>query len=256
MLFCIVIVCLMAVMYNANVGSSYYPQATDSITSVTLLTISFAIVYFVTALGVEVAAIQSCQRRRRGGSAGSKVLRSQQLIVPRGPVDESFNPMFLTTDGQLSALGSTDSLVQSILAQKEAPAKELWSVFRGEFSRTVEALKSTQGALADMKREAQARALGGGGGGGSGGSVGLPGASASLRGDAPRAQVQRFESSPLAAATSLAFARRSTSSAVAGLRRSAAGGAPGSSSSSTGASGSGGDGEAAIEMVPTAGAAV
>jgi hypothetical protein len=219
----------------------------------------FGIVYFVTALGVEVAAIQSCQRRRRGGSAGSKVLRSQQLIVPRGPVDESFNHMFLTTDGQLSALGSTDSLVQSILAQKEAPAKELWSVFRAEFSRTVDALKSTQGALADMKRETQARALGGegeAGGAGAGfagaGFAGAASASASLRGDAPRAQVRRFEASPLAAATSLAFARRGSGSAMAGLRRSV-GGAPGASNSS---GGSGSGSEAAIEMVPTAGASV
>ena len=254
MLFCIVIVCLMAVMYNANVGSSYYPQATDSITSVTLLTMVFGIVYFLTALGVEVAAMESCQRRRRGGdSGGSKLLRSQQMVIPRGPVDESFNPMFLTTDGQLSALGSTDSLVQSILSQKDAPAKELWSVFRAEFSKTVEALKSTQGALAEMKRETQARALGGegeaggagGGGGGSGGGF-AGGASASLRGDAPRAQVRRFEASPLAAATSLAFARRGSGSAMAGLRRSV-GGAPGAGASSS---------EAAIEMVPTAGASV
>ena len=44
MIFCAVIVCLMAIMYQANESSNFYPGALDGVTAVVMITIVFAII--------------------------------------------------------------------------------------------------------------------------------------------------------------------------------------------------------------------
>jgi hypothetical protein len=181
MLFCIVVVCLMALMYQANQGNAYYPSANDSITSVVMLTIVFGIVYFVAALGVEVASTDQCKRRQGGDARAGRKLTGRG---PSGPVDSSMNPMFLDLGGKAAELGTKDSLVASILAQGEAPPRELWLVFRDEFASTLGSLKEAQAAVTDMKEREQKRGeerayleeVGGGGVGGGGGGGGGAGA--------------------------------------------------------------------------------
>ena len=43
MIFCAVIVCLMAIMYQANSSSSFYPGALDGVTAVVMITIVSAL---------------------------------------------------------------------------------------------------------------------------------------------------------------------------------------------------------------------
>jgi len=159
MIFCVVIVCLMALMYNANRGSNYYPQAAESITIVTLITIIFGIFYFVCALLAEVASIDACRNRRIGKSNGKGVLAAQ---APLGPVDLSVNPMFMNEEGSLSSLGSKESLLSSLLSMKEPPPKELWGVFKSEFISTVDSLRVSQEALTEAKTREQQTAISGG----------------------------------------------------------------------------------------------
>ena len=157
MIFCIVIVCLMALMYQSSAGTAYNTAAQTSITWVLMCTVVFAIVYFVAALAVEVANTQVCSKP---AAAAAKRLTAPQLnVAPSGPVDSQMNPLFLNKDGS-AALGSQESLVASLLAQEDAPAKDMWRVFRAEFANTIKSLDSAQAELAQVKTELQIGNLG------------------------------------------------------------------------------------------------
>ena len=152
MIFCIVIVCLMALMYQSSGGTAYNAAARTSITWVLMCTIVFAILYFVAALAVEVANTRACGKPK---SMASKRLTSpQSAIAMSGPIDAQMNPLFLRKDGSAS-LGSQESLIATLLAQEDAPAKDLWKVFRVEFATTLETLNNSQAELLDVKTKLQ-----------------------------------------------------------------------------------------------------
>ncbi len=156
-------------MYQANAGTAYYPQAADSITSVVMFTIIFGILYFFAALGVETASSDYCKRNAKSAKASARLASRG----PAGPVENSMNPMFLSLGGKAEEMGSKDSIIASILQQAEAPARELWLVFRDEFAVTLGSLREAQAAVNEFKERDQKRAselaflqeAGGGGGG-------------------------------------------------------------------------------------------
>ena len=57
--------------------------------------------------------------------------------------------MFVRSDSSIKIGGDRDSLIASILAQKESPPIQLWTVFRDEFAGLVERVKDLQGKAAD-----------------------------------------------------------------------------------------------------------
>jgi hypothetical protein len=57
--------------------------------------------------------------------------------------------MFLSEDGSAKLGATHDSLVASILAQKESPPLQLWRVFRDEFANIVDRLKEAQARAAE-----------------------------------------------------------------------------------------------------------
>ena len=94
-------------------------------------------------IGVTEALALSASRRAKKTS----VLASGSSVMEEGAgnVEAEVNPMFLSADGTSAKLGSSkDSLVASILAQKDSPPLQLWTVFRDEFASLVDRLKESQ----------------------------------------------------------------------------------------------------------------
>ena len=67
----------------------------------------------------------------KGGRSASKLFASQSRLEDGSKMEMNMSPMFISKDGsEQASLGSKESLVASILAQKEAPGAMMWSVFR------------------------------------------------------------------------------------------------------------------------------
>ena len=108
-----------------------------------------AILYFLSALGSEIyvgvteaLALHASRRSKKSSVLASG---SNTLEEGMGNIEAEVNPMFLADDGTSAKLGANkDSLVASILAQKESPPLQLWVVFRNEFASLVDRLKESQ----------------------------------------------------------------------------------------------------------------
>ena len=77
---------------------------------------------------------------------------SARLSIDESKVDAAVNPMFLKQGSELGADGSQDSLIASLLAQREPPSASLWAIFRDEFvavsAKSKEAVAEASGANA------------------------------------------------------------------------------------------------------------
>ena len=137
-----VLVCVAALLYQ-NASATGLAGASGGITQILLIVIVCAIVYWAAALvseiytyTVEAAARQAAARGVRkngvkGGRSASKLFSSQSRLEDGSKMEMSMSPMFISKDGgEQASLGSKESLVASILAQKEAPGAMMWSVFR------------------------------------------------------------------------------------------------------------------------------
>ena len=159
MSFCAVLVCLAGLMYQAQ---STVAGTQDSITALLMLTIIGAILYFASAVGLEIytgvndAAVAARERaaakRKRGGMVLSN---ASNVDRDDGKLDSQVNPLFLSRDGGLNVGADVDSLVASILAQKEVPPLQLWTVFKEQFASVAGRLKETTDSAAAMKKELQ-----------------------------------------------------------------------------------------------------
>ena len=156
MSFCAVLVSLSGLMYQAEMSRSTGIQGTvDSITGFLLLVVVCSLLYFACALGSEVAnglADSAAARAAKRGGSKAAILASSSRAdesVGIGEVSAEVNPLFVRSDSSIKIGGDRDSLIASILAQKESPPIQLWTVFRDEFAGLVERVKDLQGKAAD-----------------------------------------------------------------------------------------------------------
>jgi hypothetical protein len=147
MIFCAVIVCLMGIMYQANTASVFYPGALDGVTAVVMITIIFAIVYYVTVVVTEMVIlynedhnrkIAERTKSRKGDEKTKKSQQSGRLVnedgeINTGRMDAMMNPLFLNTDGNKSSSGSSGGSAGAIAQMNAPPPVELWQVFRQEY---------------------------------------------------------------------------------------------------------------------------
>jgi len=150
MSFSAVIVCLSGLMYQAELTRSTGLRGTlDAITGLIMFIVIFAILYFCSALGYEIYNGVVGFRRELALRKSSKHAVIASSVGGEGNddtanIEAQVNPMFLSDGGDKANLGADkESLVASILAQKEAPPLQLWLVFRDEFASLVERLKET-----------------------------------------------------------------------------------------------------------------
>ena len=123
-----------------------------------------SILYFFSALASEIwVGVMDARAAASARGKGASVLSSGSagaMEEGAGELTAEVNPMFLSSDKDTLKLGADrDSLVASILAQKQSPPLQLWLVFRDEFASLVERLKETGqraqvGAAALQKLEA------------------------------------------------------------------------------------------------------
>jgi hypothetical protein len=124
MQFCAVIVCLMAIMYQANEVNTAYPESRDSVTTVLMIIIIWAIVYFFTVFVTEIVVLYNEDTRSKqlakaarvkgkgdklegSGSKESSSGRKGRLIdsegeLNLGKVETATNPLFLKQDGTVA----------------------------------------------------------------------------------------------------------------------------------------------------------
>jgi len=158
---CAVMVCLMGLMYQAELTrSTGLSGTTDAITGLLLFVVAAAIAYFVAALGNEIyagVAEARAARARASRKGGFMLASSQGGAAPGGGggLDSQVNPLFMSEKGDLNLGADLDALVQQILAQKEAPPTALWGVFRDEFAATVARLQETKAKCAAQEEELQ-----------------------------------------------------------------------------------------------------
>jgi len=147
MIFCAVIVCLMGIMYQANSASVFYPGALDGVTAVVMITIIFAIVYYVTVVVTEMVIlynedhnrkIAERTKSRKGDEKTKKSQQSGRLVnedgeINTGRMDAMMNPLFLNTDSNKSSSGSSGGSAGAIAQMNAPPPVELWQVFRQEY---------------------------------------------------------------------------------------------------------------------------
>jgi hypothetical protein len=146
MIFCAVIVCLMGIMYQANTSSVFYPGALDGVTAVVMITIIFAIVYYITVVVTEMVIlynedhnrkIAERTKTRKGDEKSKKSQQSGRLVnedgeINTGRMDAMMNPLFLNQNDN-SSKGSNGGSGGAIAQMNTPPPVELWQVFRQEY---------------------------------------------------------------------------------------------------------------------------
>jgi hypothetical protein len=188
MQFCAVIVCLMAIMYQANEVNTAYPESRDSVTTVLMIIIIWAIVYFFTVFVTEIVVLYNEDTRSKqlakaarvkgkgdklegSGSKENSSGRKGRLIdsegeLNLGKVETATNPLFLKQDGTVAT--STSGAVQvgaveSMLALREPPPADLWRVFQGTFADMHTQNMSLREQLSEAKVAAQRAGVSGDG---------------------------------------------------------------------------------------------
>jgi len=156
MIFCAVIVCLMGIMYQANTSSVFYPGALDGVTAVVMITIIFAIVYYITVVVTEMVIlynedhnrkIAERTKARKGDDKTKKSQQSGRLVnedgeINTGRMDAMMNPLFLNT-GDSSSKGGVGGSSSAIAQMNSPPPVELWQVFRQEYINMERALTNS-----------------------------------------------------------------------------------------------------------------
>jgi hypothetical protein len=156
MCFACVIVSLSGLMYQAEATASTGINGTlDAITGLIMFTVIMGIIYYLSAVAHEVylglADMRAAQARKK---AGMKVIAtSSPGTGGEGNLDSVVNPMFLRAEGDANLGANSDSLVSSIMAQKEPPPPALWLAFREEFASTVNQLKDAKTEALQIKAE-------------------------------------------------------------------------------------------------------
>jgi hypothetical protein len=184
MLFAAVIVCLMGIMYEANVNSAFYPGALDGVTGVVMFTVVVAIVYYFAMLFTEIVILYNEDVRRtqmakaakaagvaanrkketdKAEAAGHHVSREGRLVgengtLELGNVENAVNPMFATTDGRAlspsMAGGGSSSAMEAVVSSRSPPPPELWPIFQQQFREQVESLRVAQAKIMELQHAA------------------------------------------------------------------------------------------------------
>jgi hypothetical protein len=127
----------------------------DAITGLIMFTVIAGILYYLAAVGHEVylglADMRAAQKK--GGGVKLIATSSPGAGGAGGDLDSVVNPMFLRAEGDANLGANVDSLVASIMAQKEPPPPALWLAFREEFAATVSKLKDAKSENLEIKTE-------------------------------------------------------------------------------------------------------
>jgi len=165
MSFCAVIVCLLGLMYQAELNKSTGLTGTvDAITGLIMFVILFGMLYYFSALsreiyiGVASFRAAAAAAARKGGKlnilsssvSGESIGSDMQLEL---------SAMFLAygENGKAGIAADGDSLIQSILAQNDPPPKQLWLVFRDSYASIVDRLKTS--IQKELEAETRAQTL-------------------------------------------------------------------------------------------------
>ena len=177
MTFCAVIVSLMAIMYEANTLNTYYPQSQDSVTSVVLIVVIWAICYFATVLITEIVVLYNEDARAKQLAKIAKSNRSKtdpksvdnnkrrisRLVdengeMNLGKVETGLNPMFLKkgSSGESADVNAGGQVgVDAILSQVESPPVELWRVFQSSYASMNDQLSLLREQLGESRKREQ-----------------------------------------------------------------------------------------------------
>jgi len=173
MIFCAVIVCLMGIMYQANQANSFYPGALDGVTAVVMITIIFAIIYYVTIVVTEMVIMYNEESsRKRARIAARKGDKGKKLDSPAartpggrlvdadgdihtGKLDTQMNPLFMNKDGAMDTSSVTG--IDAILAQRDPPPPTMWRFIQQGYVDIYRQLEDAQTRLAEARKREQLR---------------------------------------------------------------------------------------------------
>ena len=190
MLFCAVVVCLMGIMYEANVANDTYAGADDGITAVVIIDVVFALIYYFTMLFTEMAILfnESARTRqlekaaaRLGSKGATNKAQADRGADPRhtggrlvddegelnvGKVEAQNNPLFTSTaalakSGASGGGGGGDVGLEALLGLRHPPPEAVWQLFQSQVREIDAALQLSRSQVAELKRAAAQGTQGG-----------------------------------------------------------------------------------------------
>lgn len=141
--------------------NSTYAKALDSITAVIILTVSLAIIYYVTVLFTEIYVLGTADGRKKSLKASKSGLLSSSKPVTEaefdpGIVSTQVNPNFMKAkigteeDGAMSIA----DLLEAIKSTKEAPTDiEMWNKFKGSLQELKNSVNQSEEELHSLTEE-------------------------------------------------------------------------------------------------------